>query len=34
MDSIARLVIDGIYADTNHLDEMCECAVNLFLRAE
>lgn len=27
---IARLLIDGIYADRSHIDEMCECAVNLF----
>jgi AcrR family transcriptional regulator len=29
---IARLLIDGIYADRNHIDEMCECAVNLFTK--
>jgi len=27
---IARLLIDGIYADRSHIDEMCDCAVNLF----
>jgi len=32
LHGLARLVIDGIYADTSHLDEMCECAVNLFLQ--
>ena len=31
MHGIARLVIDGIYADANSIDEMCECAVNLFI---
>ena len=30
MHGIARLLIDGIYADTSHIDEMCECAVALF----
>ncbi|MFT2091463.1 TetR/AcrR family transcriptional regulator [Paraglaciecola sp. 2405UD69-4] len=30
MHGIARLLIDGIYADRTHIDEMCDCAVNLF----
>ena len=30
MHGIARLLIDGIYADRSHIDEMCDCAVNLF----
>ncbi|MGJ8678928.1 TetR/AcrR family transcriptional regulator [Paraglaciecola sp.] len=30
MHGIARLLIDGIYADQSHVDEMCDCAVNLF----
>ncbi|MBT0587443.1 TetR/AcrR family transcriptional regulator [Alteromonas oceanisediminis] len=30
LHGIARLLIDGIYADRTHIDEMCECAVNLF----
>jgi AcrR family transcriptional regulator len=30
MHGIARLLIDGIYADRIHIDEMCDCAVNLF----
>ncbi len=34
LHGIARLVIDGIYADTSHIDEMCECAANLFLNNE
>ncbi|MCV2885118.1 TetR/AcrR family transcriptional regulator [Aestuariibacter sp. AA17] len=29
---IARLLIDGIYADTSHIDEMCETVVNLFIQ--
>ena len=31
MHGIARLLIDGIYADNSHIDEMCETAVNLFM---
>lgn len=31
LHGIAQLVIDGIYADTSQVDEMCQCAVNLFL---
>jgi AcrR family transcriptional regulator len=31
MHGIARLLIDGIYADRSHIDEMCECALNLFV---
>lgn len=31
LHGIARLVIDGIYAQPNQIDEMCECAVNVFL---
>jgi len=34
LHGIAQLVIDGIYADASHLDEMCQCAVNLFLTSE
>ncbi|MDU0354618.1 TetR/AcrR family transcriptional regulator [Paraglaciecola aquimarina] len=30
MHGIARLLIDGIYADQSHIEEMCDCAVNLF----
>jgi AcrR family transcriptional regulator len=30
MHGIARLLIDGIYADRSHIDEMCDCAVNMF----
>ncbi|WDE06549.1 TetR/AcrR family transcriptional regulator [Thalassomonas viridans] len=31
MHGIARLLIDGIYADASSIEEMCECALNLFL---
>lgn len=31
MHGIARLLIDGIYADNSHIDEMCETVVNLFV---
>lgn len=31
MHGLARLVIDGIYADTSHLAAMVDCAVDLFL---
>ena len=31
LHGIARLVIDGIYAQASQIDEMCECAVNVFL---
>ncbi len=32
MHGIARLLIDGIYADISHIEEMCNCAVNVFLQ--
>ncbi|MFA3789884.1 TetR/AcrR family transcriptional regulator [Aliiglaciecola sp. SL4] len=28
---IARLLIDGIYADASHIDEMCETALRVFV---
>lgn len=31
LHGIARLVIDGVYAQESQIDEMCECAVNVFL---
>ncbi len=31
LHGIAKLMIDGIYKDNTNIDEMCECAVNLFL---
>jgi cytosine/adenosine deaminase-related metal-dependent hydrolase len=30
LHGIARLLIDGIYADRSHIDEMCDCAMHLF----
>lgn len=30
MHGIARLLIDGIYADNTHIDDMCDTTVNLF----
>lgn len=32
LHGIARLLIDGIYADASHIDEMCETAVALFIK--
>ncbi len=34
LHGIAQLVIDGVYADASHIDEMCSCAVSLFLSKE
>jgi len=31
LHGMAKLLIDGIYADLSHLDEMCECMVRLYL---
>ena len=31
LHGIAQLVIDGIYADASQIDEMCQCAVDLFI---
>ncbi|WP_421131833.1 TetR/AcrR family transcriptional regulator [Alteromonas sp. A079] len=33
LHGIARLLIDGIYADNSHIDEMCDCAADLFMQA-
>lgn len=33
MHGIARLLIDGIYADASHIDQMCETAVEVFLHS-
>ena len=30
LHGIAQLVIDGIYGDDSQIDEMCQCAVDLF----
>lgn len=32
LHGIARLLIDGIYADRSHIDEMCDCAADLFMQ--
>jgi len=34
MHGIARLLIDGVYADNSPIDQMCETAVNLFMGIE
>jgi len=31
LHGIAQLVIDGIYADDSQIDEMCQCAISLFI---
>ena len=31
LHGLARLIIDGIYGDAEHIDEMCECIVNTFM---
>lgn len=31
MHGLSRLIIDGVYADVSHLDDMCDCLVNSFL---
>ena len=32
LHGLARLLIDGIYTDDSHIDEMCDCAANLLMR--
>ncbi len=34
LHGIAKLLIDGIYKDNTNIDEMCECAINLFLKSD
>jgi len=34
LHGIAQLVIDGIYADASQIDEMCQCAVDLFISGQ
>ena len=34
LHGIARLLIDGIYADNSHISEMCDCAADLFMQAQ
>lgn len=31
LHGLARLLIDGIYSDDSHMDEMCACAVDLLM---
>jgi AcrR family transcriptional regulator len=31
LHGLARLLIDGIYADANHLEDMCDAAVHVFM---
>ncbi|MFT5756683.1 MAG: AcrR family transcriptional regulator [Alteromonadaceae bacterium] len=31
LHGLARLIIDGIYGDAEHIDDMCECIVNIFM---
>lgn len=32
LHGLAKLITDGVYEDTSHLDEMCDCAVDMLLR--
>ncbi|QJR82214.1 TetR/AcrR family transcriptional regulator [Alteromonas pelagimontana] len=32
LHGIARLVIDGIYAQSEHIEDMCNCAADLFMQ--
>ncbi len=32
LHGIARLLIDGIYANSSHIEEMCDCAADLFMQ--
>ena len=34
LHGIARLLIDGIYADSSHIEEMCDCAADLFMQKQ
>ena len=31
LHGLAKLVTDGVYADSSHIDEMCDCAVSMLL---
>ncbi|WP_338293093.1 TetR/AcrR family transcriptional regulator [Planctobacterium marinum] len=33
MHGLARLLIDGVYADVAHLDDMCDCLINSFIKS-
>jgi len=32
LHGITKLMIDGIYSDSSHVAEICECAVNVFMK--
>ena len=32
LHGLAKLVIDGVYAETDHLDDICQCAMKSFVR--
>ncbi|MCF8473350.1 MAG: TetR/AcrR family transcriptional regulator [Emcibacter sp.] len=32
LHGLARLLIDGIYTEGNHLDDMCDCAANILMQ--
>jgi AcrR family transcriptional regulator len=34
LHGIARLIIDGIYADAQSIEKMCDCAANMFLNTK
>lgn len=34
LHGIVRLLIDGIYLDTSHINEMCECVVKVFIQQQ
>ncbi len=31
LHGLAQLLIDGVYTEASHIDEMCECAINILL---
>jgi len=31
MHGLSRLIIDGVYVDDRHIDDMCDCAANLLM---
>ena len=32
LHGLARLIIDGVYADSEHIDDMCDCTVAMLLK--
>ncbi|SMS02128.1 Tetracycline repressor protein class A from transposon 1721 [Vibrio mangrovi] len=32
MHGLARLVIDGVYADSQHIEDMCDCAIRMLVQ--